>query len=48
MLMLEGHSASVWAVLLLQQGLMATGSADKTIKLWKAGKCLQTFKGEII
>lgn len=26
---------------------MLTGSADKTIKLWKAGRCERTFSGEI-
>lgn len=44
-LTLNGHTASVWAALLLQQGVMATGSADKTIKLWKAGKCVHTYTG---
>ena len=28
-----------------EQGLMLTGSADKTIKVWKAGKCEATLKG---
>uniref|UniRef100_A0AAY4A0G7 Phospholipase A-2-activating protein n=1 Tax=Denticeps clupeoides TaxID=299321 RepID=A0AAY4A0G7_9TELE len=46
MMTLQGHSAAVWAVVILpEQGLMLTGSADKTIKLWKAGKCEQTFTG---
>lgn len=42
----QGHSAAVWAVLILpEQGLMLSGSADKTIKLWKAGQCDRTFTG---
>uniref|UniRef100_A0A8C4NVB1 Phospholipase A-2-activating protein n=1 Tax=Dicentrarchus labrax TaxID=13489 RepID=A0A8C4NVB1_DICLA len=46
MMTLEGHSAAVWAVVILpEQGLMLSGSADKTIKLWKAGRCEKTFTG---
>lgn len=45
--LLQGHSAAVWAVVILpEQGLMLSGSADKTIKLWKAGRCEKTFTGE--
>lgn len=41
-----GHEASVWAVAILPEGgIMITGSADRTIKLWKAGKCEQTLRG---
>ena len=29
-----------------EQGVMLTGSADKTIKVWKAGKCERTIKGK--
>lgn len=37
----------MWAVVILpEQGLMLSGSADKTIKLWKAGRCDRTFTGE--
>lgn len=47
MLHLQGHSAAVWAVIILpEQGLMLSGSADKTIKLWKAGRCERTYTGE--
>lgn len=43
----QGHSAAVWAVTILpEQGLMLSGSADKTIKLWKAGRCEKTYTGE--
>lgn len=46
MMTLEGHSAAVWAVIILpEQGLMLSGSADKTIKLWKAGRCERTYTG---
>lgn len=46
LLLLQGHSAAVWAVVILpEQGLMLSGSADKTIKLWKAGRCEKTFTG---
>ncbi|XP_036407186.1 phospholipase A-2-activating protein [Megalops cyprinoides] len=46
MMTLQGHTAAVWAVVILpEQGLMLTGSADKTIKLWKAGRCERTFTG---
>uniref|UniRef100_A0A8C2Z6W6 Phospholipase A2-activating protein n=1 Tax=Cyclopterus lumpus TaxID=8103 RepID=A0A8C2Z6W6_CYCLU len=46
MMTLQGHSAAVWAVVILpEQGLMLSGSADKTIKLWKAGRCEKTFEG---
>lgn len=43
---LQGHAAAVWAVVILpEQGLMLSGSADRTIKLWKAGRCDRTFTG---
>ncbi|KAG9345461.1 hypothetical protein JZ751_008605 [Albula glossodonta] len=46
MMTLQGHTAAVWAAVILpEQGLMLTGSADKTIKLWKAGRCEKTFTG---
>lgn len=42
----SGHEAAVWAVgIMPEQGFMLTGSADKTIKLWRAGRCEITFKG---
>lgn len=49
LILLQGHSAAVWTVVILpEQGLMLSGSADKTIKLWKAGRCEKTFTGEYI
>ena len=38
----------MWAVAVMsEQGIMLTGSADRTIKLFKAGKCEKTFTGEM-
>uniref|UniRef100_A0A3Q3A5C5 Phospholipase A2-activating protein n=1 Tax=Kryptolebias marmoratus TaxID=37003 RepID=A0A3Q3A5C5_KRYMA len=46
MMTLQGHTAAVWAVVILpEQGLMLSGSADKSIKLWKAGRCEKTYTG---
>ena len=43
----SGHEAAVWAVAIMPEGgFMLTGSADKLIKLWKAGKCERTFEGK--
>ena len=42
-----GHEAAVWAVAIMpEQGVMLTGSADQTIKVWKAGKCERTITGK--
>ncbi len=44
---ISGHEAAVWAVAIMpEQGVMLTGSADKTIKVWKAGKCQNTIRGK--
>ncbi|KAF9059086.1 WD40-repeat-containing domain protein [Rhodocollybia butyracea] len=42
---LTGHEQSVWAVLAVDEELVLTGSADKTIKLWNQHKLVSTFKG---
>ena len=42
---LQGHQQSVWAVLGLQNGDILSGSADHSIKLWRQGACVQTYKG---
>ena len=43
----SGHESAVWAVAIMPDlGVMLTGSADKTIKVWKAGKCENTLRGE--
>lgn len=41
-----GHEAAVWCVALIPTGgFMLTGSADKTIRLWKTGVTERTFRG---
>ena len=47
--MFLGHEAAVWAVAVIPEaGFMLTGSADKSIKMWKAGKCEKTFLGKFV
>ena len=44
----SGHEAAVWDVALMpESGFMLTGSADKSIKMWRAGKCEKTFTGKL-
>lgn len=44
-----GHEAAVWGVAVMPEGgYMLTASADKTVKLWKAGKCERTYTGTSI
>ena len=46
LLTVQAHEAAVWAVAIMPEGgYMLTGSADKTVRLWKAGKCERIFKG---
>ena len=43
-----GHEAAVWAVAIMpEHGVMLTGSADQSIKVWKAGRCERTIKGKL-
>lgn len=42
---LEGHQAAVWSVVFWSDDKVLTASADKSIKLWKSGKCIRTFLG---
>lgn len=48
---LTAHIAAVWAVEVLEslcplnEALLLTGSADKTIKLWKGQSNLTTYQG---
>ncbi|XP_032511114.2 phospholipase A-2-activating protein [Danaus plexippus] len=44
--LLKGHQAAVWCVIELSNGVYATASADKTIKLWrKDGALINTLSG---
>jgi len=43
---LTGHELAVWCVAILPGvGVMVTGSADKTLRLWRTGKCEQILRG---
>lgn len=42
---LEGHSAAVWAVLAVDDDTIITGAADKTIRIWHAGKPANVLNG---
>lgn len=44
LLTLRGHTASVRALIELQNGNLATGSEDRTVKIWNPyGQCLHTY-----
>ena len=42
---LLGHQGAVWTVLVLPNGNFLTGSADRSIKMWKNDKCIKTLTG---
>lgn len=42
---LKGHTASVWAVLVLSEHRVLTGSADRTIRLWEDGRHVRSYEG---
>ncbi|KAI9591946.1 WD40-repeat-containing domain protein [Syncephalis fuscata] len=42
---LEGHAQAVWAVLVLDDASVVTGSADKTIRRWRDGQCVAILQG---
>lgn len=42
---LEGHDGAVWAVLALSETDIITGSADKTIRMWRDGKQVNVLGG---
>ncbi|CAK8685515.1 unnamed protein product [Clavelina lepadiformis] len=46
-MIMSGHTAAVWDVMIMpgQQRLIVTASADKTIKIWRTGKCSHTLEG---
>ena len=45
---LSGHEAAVWCVVQLRGGDIVTGSADKSIKIWKKdGSFKTTLTGEL-
>lgn len=45
-IVLEGHEAAVWTIIVLPSGKYVTGSADKNIIYWNAsGERLKTLKG---
>lgn len=45
-LTLSGHESSVWSVIQLTSGLIATGSADKTVRVYSPdGQFLRTLTG---
>ncbi|NGX49779.1 MAG: Lipopolysaccharide assembly protein B [Candidatus Anoxychlamydiales bacterium] len=42
---LNGHAAGVWALKNLPDDMLASGSFDHTIKIWKANNCVGTLEG---
>ena len=44
---LQGHGYSVTSVAALEGGLLASGSADRTVKVWEvaSGRCIATLQG---
>jgi WD40 repeat protein len=42
---LRGHSDDVTALAVLKDRKLASGSADKTVRIWEDGECVLTLKG---
>ena len=43
---LKGHEGAVWCgVILPNVGIMVTGSADYSLRLWKGGQCKKKITG---
>ena len=44
---LQGHGGDVRAVAALEGGLLASGSGDRTVKVWEvaSGRCIATLQG---
>lgn len=40
---LQGHTMAVWAVAFLENGDIATASADKTVRIWRDGHTVRTL-----
>ena len=45
---LLGHSGSVWSVCYISEDTIISGSADKTIKIWKNYECVRTIEVMIV
>jgi WD40 repeat protein len=42
---LEGHAAAIWATLFVEDNVVLTASADKTIRLWRDGRQVHIYQG---
>lgn len=44
---LKGHELAVWSVIEVSPGLIVTGAADKTVKMWEksSATCQSTLTG---
>lgn len=42
---LLGHTAAVWCVLVLDNGVVVSGSADKSLRMWAEGACIKVIEG---
>ncbi|QID84607.1 SCF ubiquitin ligase complex subunit cdc4 [Saccharomyces pastorianus] len=47
LLQLSGHDGGVWALKYVHDGILVSGSADRTVRIWdiKRGCCTHVFKG---
>jgi WD40 repeat protein len=44
-LVLNGHTSKVTALVVLHGGKLASGTLDKTVRVWENGACLLTLAG---
>lgn len=42
---LQGHETSVLALAVSDDGTIASGSGDRTIRIWRDGSCAAVLKG---